>query len=201
MAGSLNLAIGKDTWSPKAPIRAQTLSITFVSQWLSQTIPHLAEAKSAFTSIAHSHNMSKEELKHLNLEINWTDELNQAWQKFLDILAWSSKQNLARNNCRKEHIIVADASQHHWAAAVLQVVPMNDNEHPDIESLSAEPLFFVSGTFDRAQSNWHKGQKEMYPIIHVLKNYQHVVWEYDRTLNIFTDHRALQKNLQPKKLQ
>ena len=109
--------------------------------------------------------------------------MDRAWKNFLNVLAWAAEQNLARADVNKEYLIITDASDQHWSAILLQTELMSDDEKKnDLENFKAEPLFFLSGTFAQNQIAWHISQKELFPIILILKRFQHVIGENERAV-------------------
>jgi hypothetical protein len=83
--------------------------------------------------------------------------------------------------------LFTDASDTHWASALMQV-PRGHMNRPD-EEQEHEPLSLMYGEFKGAQRVWSTLEKEGFPIVVSLERLDYLV--LGRQLSLFTDHRNL----------
>ena len=80
----------------------------------------------------------------------------------------------------------------------LYEIVVDPKSEPKLSELQCEPLMFLSGAFTKSQLRWHIGQKELYPLVYMLKKYSHVLHDSQKTVNLYTDHVALKNIIAPK---
>jgi len=170
-----------------------------VAQWLSVSVPGFAEVREKLDRIlGDNRGKPKKLLKAQGTNITWTQDAITAWNQFKTVLEAASRQNMAHYDHSKEILLLTDASKHFWSGVVMQVDPIpEDQKKINLADLKAKPLMFMSGKFRGSQTRWHISQRELYPIVHSFYRFDFLLLNSRKTVNIVTDHSALQYILDP----
>ena len=81
-----------------------------------------------------------------------------------------------------------DASDIHWGTFLTQVPEEEFRSGVALESISHEPLAFLSGSFKGSQLRWVTVDKEGFTIVNTIRRLEYLLWG---GVHIFTDHRNL----------
>jgi len=178
----------------------QLMDVIYVAQWLSLALPDFAKLRDRMAGQLNAHGYTKKQLKRMDMDINWTDDMTDAWQQFQSLLVIAARKGLAQYDHSKELALFTDASKSHWSAVVVQIPPLSDDtKEIQFETLVATPLLFLSGKFTSSQKKWHITQLELYPIIKTFLRCKFLLGNPSKTVNVFTDHKSLEYLLDPTK--
>ena len=139
--------------TPKPTYIWQLSQLLFLTNWLSPSVPHLAELKGPFSDILSPQVPLRTQRKD-NTEINWTEPLTAAWNGLLTELNEASKRFLSQYSEDMPLCVFTDASSSYWG---LMLTQCENNDPSKIESRLPiqdqvhRPLFFLSGKFSASQ--------------------------------------------------
>eukprot|EP00924_Labyrinthula_sp_SR-Ha-C_P006998 augustus_masked-scaffold_8-processed-gene-6.62-mRNA-1 protein AED:0.40 eAED:0.40 QI:0/-1/0/1/-1/1/1/0/1501 len=173
----------------------QMAEILYLATWLSPTIPGLVEYRQ---TLGEQVNMggSMNELKKLNLEFEWTDELHDAWTGFLRTLSRAARKFLQMYDPDKALNVFTDASQLYWGCVVTQC-RYDELEKPEVREQIHFPIMFFSGKFGDSQVKWHISSKELYPLLVIGERLDYMILGHPKPTNFYTDHKNLVYILDP----
>ena len=177
--------------------------VIYLCNWLSPAIPKLSQLRDTFNQFTGG---KMKKAKKENKLLEWTPELNEAWEVLLDAVRDSSEKNLKRYDPDDELLLFTDASDSYWSLVVMQCTQENlknafdeNGKLTDIYQLKPRPLMFLSGKFQGNQAKWHISNKELFPIIHAFARLNYLMVGHPRNVHVFTDHANLVDILRPKK--
>jgi transposase InsO family protein len=116
----------------------------------------------------------------------WDENLQRAFEVCKQVLVNRLHQTIFDPNDKSVTIcLFTDASDTHWAGFLTQV----RNYDPDkpVYEQQHEPLGTLSGAFSGAQLNWSVIEKESYPILKMLGQFDHIL-SAPKGFKVFCDH-------------
>jgi hypothetical protein len=130
----------------------------------------------------------KARYKNIKLtSLGWTVVHSQAFARLKHKLAHECiEQAFAIPGARK--CLFTDASDKHYAALLTQVVDWD--EKLPVQSQKHIPMATLSGTFKRSELNWRIIEKEAYPLIKAVQQWDYTLSTSDG-FNCYVDHRNL----------
>ena len=185
--------------TPKPTFTHELAKALYLINWLSPTIPKLAELRDIFSPLIEPGITSKE-LKKRNEVVPWEETLDTAWIKLLEALNAAANNKLRAYDPNKPLCLFTDASNLYWGLMLtlcLEGDPANTEDKTPVAEQQHVPIFFLSGKFTASQVNWHISQKELYPIIYAFKRLPYFIYGHPGRLVIFTDHKNLVYILHP----
>lgn len=117
------------------------------------------------------HNLCKK-----NVEFEWTDACNEAFEKLKTAL--TTAPVLAFADFSRKFYISVDASNYAVGGYISNDPPPNDR-----------PIEYFSKTLNQAQRNYSTTHKELLAIILAIEQFQHYIW--GKSFVLYTDHQAL----------
>eukprot|EP00924_Labyrinthula_sp_SR-Ha-C_P009982 snap_masked-scaffold_21-processed-gene-5.42-mRNA-1 protein AED:0.45 eAED:0.45 QI:0/-1/0/1/-1/1/1/0/1856 len=173
----------------KPRYRHQVAQIVYLANWLSPNIPKLAELRKPFAHFANLEGKKLVDIEKLKEEVQWTDELEDAYSRLKSAIVEASKRFLAAYDSKSPLLLFTDSSYDVWSMAIFQ--DEHKNISNDIRTLAPKPLMFLSGTFTASELRWHIASKELYPIIYAFERVGFLLRTHPGGLFVYTDHRAL----------
>ena len=177
--------------SMKRPKMAHELQqLLCATNWMRTSLPNYAAMIAPLHTLleqvyAKVGKRTKAAIRKQTINSSWGREHDEAFNIIKTQLAATVKLAHVKENY---HIcLFTDASESHWAAILTQVP--SDQRKKDIEEQEHEPLYFLSGSFKNASSNWSVPEKEGFAIVESMTRLDHIVM--GRQVNIFTDHANL----------
>ena len=183
--------------------------IIYGVNWLSSSIPELAELKAPFQDLMlriknsalniRGTRLGRKQRANLLLE-NWTQEMTEAFKKFRNRIVSAAEATLANYNGKEDLVLVTDASHLFWSAMLcmannvdecLREVPAGSHEFGELTRLNVRPVYFLSGKFKSAEINWTTPEKELFPILAALKRFDFLTTAHARPILVLTDHLNL----------
>ena len=191
--------------------------IIYGVNWLSSSIPELAELKAPFQDLMlkiknsaldiRGTRLGRRQRSNFLLE-NWTPELSEAFKEFRNRLISSAKATLANYSQEKDLVLITDASHLFWSAMLctadnseecLAEIAPGSHEFGELQRLQIRPIFFLSGKFKAAEINWTTPEKEIYPILAALKRFDFLTTAHPKPILVLTDHLNLVYLFRPPK--
>eukprot|EP00924_Labyrinthula_sp_SR-Ha-C_P006884 augustus_masked-scaffold_8-processed-gene-3.2-mRNA-1 protein AED:1.00 eAED:1.00 QI:0/0/0/0/1/1/4/0/455 len=163
-------------------------SVLHFFNWLCTTIHKLAELRDKFSK-AIKLGIKQSKLKRLRIPIGWTDELNDNWERFKKEILKAMKRNLYHYNHELRLSIFTDASDGYWSGFLIQTEVKEDSKQ--INYRRHLPVILLSGSFMGGQIKWHISQKEIYPILILLKHANNIILGNLTPVKAYTEHRNL----------
>lgn len=117
------------------------------------------------------HNLCKK-----NVEFEWTDDCNEAFEKLKTAL--TTAPVLAFADFSRKFYISVDASNHAVGGYITNDPPPND-----------KPIEYFSKSLNQAQRNYSTTHRELLAIILAIEQFQHYIW--GKPFVLYTDHQAL----------
>ena len=124
-------------------------SAMYIAQWLATSVPRFAILRGKFAKLTELQGLTMKQLKQKNILLNWDESLEATWSEFKTLLELSAAKNMARFDNTKELTVMADASDNHWSAVILQ--PEEPRAH--VNDVDFQPLVYLSGTFSASAKN------------------------------------------------
>jgi hypothetical protein len=128
----------------------------------------------------------------------WDDEHQAAFELCKQLLVDRLHQTIFDPNDSSVTIcLFTDASDTHWAGFLTQV--RNYDPRKPVQEQQHEPLGTLSGAFSGAQLNWSVIEKESYPILKMLGQFDHIL-SAPKGFKVFCDHANIVSLFHPEAL-
>eukprot|EP00924_Labyrinthula_sp_SR-Ha-C_P002069 augustus_masked-scaffold_99-processed-gene-0.6-mRNA-1 protein AED:1.00 eAED:1.00 QI:0/0/0/0/1/1/2/0/490 len=174
----------------KKPVyRHQMAQLVYLANWISPNIPKLAELRRPFQDFANLKGRKLSDIEKLKEIINWTPELETAYQNLLEGIVEASKRFLSTYDHTAPLLLFTDSSKDTWSIAVFQDSP--ENVTNDVRTLKPRPLLFLSGGFTPSETRWNISSKELYPLIYSFQRIGFLLRTHIGGIYVYTDHKAL----------
>lgn len=177
---------------------AELCQYIHVSTWMARAIPRFAEHISPLRDQLEITYKKSRKRKRKAIErirettLGWSEEHSRAYESMEEQLRYAVT-NALRDPMRTL-CIHTDASDAHWAAALIQCRP-GDLGKP-ISEKSHAPLAFLSGAFSETQEHWTTNEKEAFVIVQSFHKLSHS-FACDASTIIFPNHRNVPFNFNP----
>jgi hypothetical protein len=169
--------------------------------WMRDSILNTS-AESSFTSIAaplwrllenvytKAKSRKKAYFQHVKLkDVGWTKEHTTAFTNLKRKLADSCIEN-AFIKPNAKICIFTDASNRFHASMITQVAAEDWNEIKDVSELKHTPVACSSGEFKGSQYRWRMIEKEAYPLILALEEWEYILLT-PSGIHVYGDHKNL----------
>lgn len=128
-------------------------------------------------------------------EYGWNEELTMVFEECRQLFVDRLKN--AHWNPKGINCIFTDASGGFWGAIYTQVLNWDDSK--EIWEQDHIPIAVASGAFTGSQSNWSTIEREAFPIVHCLQQWEHYL-QGGTGVKIYTDHKNIADMFQPEKI-
>eukprot|EP00924_Labyrinthula_sp_SR-Ha-C_P005538 maker-scaffold_68-snap-gene-0.95-mRNA-1 protein AED:0.66 eAED:0.66 QI:0/0/0/1/0/0/2/0/312 len=152
-----------------------------LSQWLSLTIPELAELRSVIMEFYPEMRGKKSELKRKNERISWTAELTAAFRKSLKTISVAAKQKLSLYDRIQDLLLITDGSGMFFSSILMQTASSERNKK--LLEKRVVPMMFFSGKFQDSH--------ELYPIVKTFSRLSYLLPFHPTPIQVYTDHLNL----------
>eukprot|EP00924_Labyrinthula_sp_SR-Ha-C_P001753 augustus_masked-scaffold_64-processed-gene-0.13-mRNA-1 protein AED:1.00 eAED:1.00 QI:0/0/0/0/1/1/4/0/1152 len=157
----------------------QLEDLVHVSTWLSSSVPHLAKRRYYLSEKMkdlekklkdkYKKKMNRHQRRAASIEEWWENNDQREVTKFLDSISVCAQQSLKLYQKEKKIALFTDAS------------------------------FQFCGEFVGSSIHWSMMDKELYPIIKLMKRYRFILFGHLLPINLYTDHKNLTYLMTPKK--
>ena len=117
----------------------------YIATWLAPSIPSLTFYRQKFSEVINLRGGNLKQLTKKQVDIRWTDDMNQHWQRFMKQIYQASRTFLKNYDVRDELLVLMDASEDLWSLVLCQTT--SDRLDEDYENLAPRPMIFLSGAF------------------------------------------------------
>lgn len=168
--------------------------------WLRTSLPRLAETVAPLRAfleellVGAKRRTKRVARNRVIPDAAWTEDRVQAWNAARGLVAQAVPLHHPRPGCVV--LMFPDASDLHWGSFLTQVPEDQFRSGMELESMSHEPLGFLSGSFTGSQLRWATVDKEGFAIVNTFRRLEYLLWG---GVHIFTDHRNLQYIFNPEK--
>eukprot|EP00924_Labyrinthula_sp_SR-Ha-C_P004437 snap_masked-scaffold_1-processed-gene-0.9-mRNA-1 protein AED:1.00 eAED:1.00 QI:0/0/0/0/1/1/2/0/1072 len=176
----------------------QLEDLVYVSTWLASSVPDLARKRYYLSKrmkelerdlkIKYKKKLNKHERRAASVEEWWSEEDQDEVRKFLKSISSSAANSLKLYQLDKRVAIFTDASFQFWSG----VLGLWDSD-------GWLPIYFGSGEFVGSSIHWSMTDKEIYPIIKLMKRYRFILYGHQTPIELYTDHKNLIYLMTPKK--
>eukprot|EP00924_Labyrinthula_sp_SR-Ha-C_P014737 augustus_masked-scaffold_105-processed-gene-0.3-mRNA-1 protein AED:1.00 eAED:1.00 QI:0/0/0/0/1/1/2/0/415 len=176
----------------------QLEDLVYVSTWLVSSVPDLARKRHYLSKIMkelernlkikYKKKLNKHQRRAASVEEWWSEEDQDEVRKFLKSISSSAANSLKLYQLDKRVAIFTDASFQFWSG----VLGLWDND-------GWLPIYFGSGEFVGSSIHWSMTDKEIYPIIKLMKRYTFILYGLQTPIELYTDHKNLIYLMTPKK--
>ena len=181
---------------PKPVYYHEIAQAMYIVNWLSTTIPNLAELRKPFSKYYNLKGKKLRVLKRQKKLVEWTPLLEKNWNDLISCLAISAKTNLSHYDRKGKIGLFTDASESTWSLIVGQC--KLDNHLPfSTSNCQFWPMIFLSGTFTEGQQLWTVAEKEMFPVVKAFERVKFLLEGHQGEIHLFTDHKNLIPILRP----
>ena len=105
----------------------------------------------------------------------------------------SAEYNMAHYSPEEDLMIMMDASDKFWAGILLQSEV--EDRPKELARKRPKPLAFISGKFKDTEQRWTVTQKELYPLIYLVKRLDFIILSHPQPLLVYTGHANLKQLL------
>eukprot|EP00924_Labyrinthula_sp_SR-Ha-C_P010310 augustus_masked-scaffold_23-processed-gene-2.61-mRNA-1 protein AED:1.00 eAED:1.00 QI:0/0/0/0/1/1/5/0/1049 len=157
----------------------QLEDLVYVSTWLASSVPDLARKRHYLSKrmkelerdlkIKYKKKLNKHQRRAASVEECWSEEDQDDVRKFLKSISSSAANSLKLYQLDKRVAIFTDAS------------------------------FQFCGEFVGSSIHWSMTDKEIYPIIELMKRYRFILYGHQTPIELYTDHKNLIYLMTPKK--
>eukprot|EP00924_Labyrinthula_sp_SR-Ha-C_P002464 augustus_masked-scaffold_16-processed-gene-5.2-mRNA-1 protein AED:1.00 eAED:1.00 QI:0/0/0/0/1/1/3/0/927 len=123
-----------------------------------------------------------------SIEEWWEDSDQKEVTRFMDSISVCSQRSLKLYQKENKIALFTDVSFQFWSG----VLSLWDND-------GWLPKCFGSGEFVGSSIHWSMTDKELYPIIKLMKRYRFILFSQLLPINLYTDHKNLTYLMTPKK--
>eukprot|EP00924_Labyrinthula_sp_SR-Ha-C_P008155 snap_masked-scaffold_11-processed-gene-4.26-mRNA-1 protein AED:1.00 eAED:1.00 QI:0/0/0/0/1/1/2/0/239 len=171
--------------------RSQFINMKWLSWFIyvAPNVPKMTTLLKPFAEFANLKGKKLSDLEQAHIEIEWTEDLNKAYQELLEAIVKSSQRHLTTYEPKDPILLFTDSSSDTWSLALFQ--DKQQNIANDVRSLEPRPLMFLSGSFTTSEVRWHIASKELYPIIYSFERFGFLLRTHEGGIYVYTDHRAL----------
>ncbi|MEP0580138.1 MAG: reverse transcriptase domain-containing protein [Marinobacter sp.] len=168
--------------------------------WLRTSLPRLAETVAPLRDfleellVGATRRTKRVARNRVIKDTAWTEDRVRAWNAARGLVAQAVPLHHPRPGCVV--LMFPDASDFHWGSFLTQVPEHEFRSGLALESMSHEPLGFLSGSFTGSQLRWATVDKEGFAIVNTFRRLEYLLWG---GVHIFTDHRNLQYIFNPEK--
>eukprot|EP00924_Labyrinthula_sp_SR-Ha-C_P014518 maker-scaffold_34-augustus-gene-0.59-mRNA-1 protein AED:0.45 eAED:0.46 QI:0/0/0/0.5/0.66/0.5/4/0/1472 len=176
----------------------QLEDLVYVSTWLASSVPDLARKRHYLSKIMkelerdlkikYKKKLNKHQGRAASVEEWWSEEDQDEVRKFLKSISSSAANSLNLYQLDRRVAIFTDASFHFWSG----VLGLWDSD-------GWLPIYFGSGEFVGSSIHWSMTDKEIYPIIKLMKRYRFILYGHQTPIELYTDHKNLIYLMTPKK--
>eukprot|EP00924_Labyrinthula_sp_SR-Ha-C_P006644 snap_masked-scaffold_29-processed-gene-0.12-mRNA-1 protein AED:1.00 eAED:1.00 QI:0/-1/0/0/-1/1/1/0/179 len=176
----------------------QLKDLVYVSTWLSSSVPDLAKKRHYLGEKMKTlekklkdickKKMNKHQRRAASIDEWWEESDQKEVTKFMDSISVCSQRSLKLYQKEKKIALFTDASFQFWSG-VLSLW--------DVDGWL--PIYFGSGEFVGSSIHWSMTDKELYPIIKLMKRYRFILFGHLLPISLYTDHKNLTYLMTPKK--
>eukprot|EP00924_Labyrinthula_sp_SR-Ha-C_P011243 augustus_masked-scaffold_48-processed-gene-1.21-mRNA-1 protein AED:1.00 eAED:1.00 QI:0/0/0/0/1/1/4/0/684 len=176
----------------------QLEDLVYVSTWLVSSVPDLARKRHYLSKrmkelerdlkIKYKKKLNKHQRRAASVEEWWSEEDQDEFRKFLKSISSSAANSLKLCQIDRRVTIFTDASFQFWSG----VLGLWDSN-------GWLPIYFGSGEFVVSSIHWTMTDKEIHPIIKLMKRYRFSLYGHQIPIELYTDHKNLIYLMTPKK--
>lgn len=164
--------------------------------WMIKGLPRLAEHKGVLQELLEEiqklTGKKRRKYEHVDLRHLWRDKHRIAFEKCKELLVNSMENTFVKPGATL--CLFTDASDRYWAALLTQVVDY-DPTKPVVQQ-NHMPISTMSGAFNGPQKGWSTIEKESYPIIKSVQEWEHYLLN-PQGFRMYVDHSNIVSMFNP----